>query len=344
MADVARAAGVSLATASRALSGANGVAPATRARVLQAAESLSYVVSPEASTLKGGRTGRIAVIAPHVSRWFFGEMLEGAESVFRAEGLDVLLYVIGDPDDRREFFSRLPARRKVDAVLVIGIPVTQTERERLALMGVGIVAGGGQYSPYPYVSIDDEGAGRQAVDHLLYLGHRRIAMIDAIDPYATEWPIDGRALAYTTALVDAGIPLDEDLFVRVPWGANDGARAMERLLSLRQPPTAVLAHSDELAFGALRTLRRAGVRVPDDISVMGIDDHPLAEQTDLTSIHQDVRRQGEVAGAKLVSLLRGERIEQATILPTRLVPRGSTGPPPGRNHSAAAPTAHAQLS
>lgn len=333
MADVARAAGVSMATASRALSGAYGVAPDTRARVLQAADELSYVVSPEASTLKGGRTGRIAVVAPHVSRWFFGEMLEGIESVLRVAGFDLLLYVIGDPDDRREFFTRLPARRKVDAVLVIGVPVTQEERERLALMGVAIAAGGGQYSPYPYVSIDDEAAGRQAVDHLLYLGHRRIAMIDAIDPYATQWPIDGRALAYTKALADVGIPLDEDLFVRVPWGPSGGATAMERLLSLRHPPTAVLAHSDEIAIGALRILRRAGVRVPQDISVMGIDDHPMAEQTDLTTIHQDVRRQGQLAGTIVASLVEGEQVETTTILPTYLVPRGSTGPPPGRHAS-----------
>ena len=327
MADVAREAGVSMATASRALSDAHGVAPSTRARVVQAAERLAYVVSPEASGLKAGQTRRVAVLVPHVSRWFFGEMLEGAEGSLRRAGLDVLVYVVGDARDRRDFFARLPARRKVDAVLVIGIPVTDVERRRLELMGVAVVAGGGQYSPYPYVSIDDREAARQAVDHLLFLGHRRIAMIDAVDPNQQEWPIGGRALAYATALPEAGIPLEDDLLVRVPWGADAGAQGMERLLSLRRPPTAVLAHSDELAFGALRTLRRAGVRVPHDMSVIGIDDHPMGAQVDLTSVHQDVRRQGELAGAMVVDALSGGTPE-SVIVPTRLVLRGSTAPPP----------------
>ena len=327
MADVAREAGVSMATASRALSDAPGVAPATRARVVLAAERLAYVVSPEASALKAGQTRRVAVLVSHLSRWFFGEMLEGAECTLRDAGLDVLLYVVGDARDRRDFFARLPARRKVDAVLVIGIPVTDDERERLELMGVAVIAAGGQFSPYPYVSIDDHAAGRQAVDHLLFLGHRRIAMIDAVDPNEREWPIDGRALAYASALAEAGIPLDDELFVRVPWGADGGAEAMARLLSLQRPPTAVVAHSDELAIGALHTLRRAGVRVPHDMSVIGIDDHPMAQQVDLTSVHQDVRRQGELAGAMVASVLAGETATPV-VLPTRLVPRGSTAPPP----------------
>ncbi len=327
MADIARLAGVSMATTSRALKNAPGVAPATRERVHRLAEELAYVVSPEASGLSGGATGRVGVVVPAVSRWFFGEMLEGIESVFSEASLDLLLYRVGDADEREEFFRRLPARRKVDSVLVVGVPVNDAERERLALMGVAIAAAGGQYAPYPYVSIDDYAAGRQAVDHLLFLGHRRIAMIDAIDPNETTWPVDGRALAYTEALRDAGIPLDGDLFVRVPWGPGAGADAMARLLGLREPPTAVFAHSDEIAFGTLRTLRRAGLRVPDDFSVIGVDDHPLAEQLDLSTVHQDVRRQGELAARLVIGLLRGEPVEAQTLVSTHLVLRGSTAPP-----------------
>jgi DNA-binding LacI/PurR family transcriptional regulator len=327
MADIARLAGVSMATTSRALSNASGVAPATREKVLRIAEELNYVVSPEASGLSGGSTGRVGVVVPHLSRWFFGEMLEGIESVLGTARLDVLLYHVGDAADRQAFFNLLPARRKVDAVLVVGIPVGAEEQERLALLGVGVVAAGGQYAPYPYVSIDDGEAGRQALDHLLFLGHRRIAMIDAIDPNETSWPVDGRALAYTTALHEAGLPVEEELFLRVPWGPSSGAEAMGRLLSLHEPPTAVFAHSDEIAVGALRSLRKAGLRVPDDMSVIGIDDHPMAEQLDLTTVHQDVRRQGELSAQLVTRMLDGEDVAPSTILPTRLVARGSTAPP-----------------
>jgi hypothetical protein len=116
LADVARLAGVSLATASRALNDVPGVSPVTRRRVLEIADRNAYVLSPEASNLARGSTGRVAVVVPHLSRWFFGTMVEALESVFRAADLDVLLYAVGDVRDRRDFFERLPARRKVDAV------------------------------------------------------------------------------------------------------------------------------------------------------------------------------------------------------------------------------------
>jgi DNA-binding LacI/PurR family transcriptional regulator len=115
--------------------------------------------------------------------------------------------------------------------------------------------------------------------------------------------------------------------VTVPWGGSHGADAMARLLSLRDPPTAVYAHSDEVALGAVRTLRRAGLRVPHDISVVGIDDHPVAELTDLTTVAQPVREQGELAARMLLSLLAGETVEKGITVPTRLVIRGSTAPP-----------------
>lgn len=328
MTDLARAAGVSMATASRALNGLAGVAPATREKVLRVADELSYVVSPEASALSGGATGRVAVVVPHQSRWFFGETLNGISTVLRESGLDLLLYHVGEGKNRDAFFRTLPARRKVDAVLVVGIAVNRTEQQRLGLMGVEIFAAGGPVAPYPYVSIDDENAGAQAVNHLVHLGHRRIAMIDALDPNADEWPVDGRARAYTDAMAAMG-EYDPDLMRRVPWGAEAGAEAMAELLTLAKPPTAVFAHSDEVAFGALRTIRRAGLRVPEDISVIGVDDHPVSAQFDLTTIGQDALLQGKLAARLVVDSLAGEPVA-STVLPARLIPRGSTAPPAGR--------------
>lgn len=335
LADIARLAGVGLGTASRALRDAPGVAPATRERVLEVADKLAYVVSPQASSLRLGPTGRVAVVVPHLDRWFFGAMLNGLESVLRTAELDVLLYPVSDQRDRSDFLKRLPARRKVDAVIVVAFPLNEIERTRLELMGVRIVAAGGQSAAYPYVCIDDAVAGRQALDHLIYLGHRRIAMLEAIDPDQPPL-ISGRTTSYYAALADAGIPVDQQLVESSDWGGENGAESMAKLLSLREPPTAVYAHSDEVALGAMRTIRRAGLRIPEDISVIGIDDHPLAALTDLTTVRQPVFDQGARAAKILLELLGGNQaVNQAVTVPTQLVIRRSTTPPRDRSASPA---------
>jgi LacI family repressor for deo operon, udp, cdd, tsx, nupC, and nupG len=333
LADIARLAGVGLGTASRALNNAPGVSPATRQRVLEVAERHSYVVSPEASRLAGRTTGRIAIVVPNLSRWFFGAMVEALEEVFRDADLDVLLYHVGGAQDRHAFFQRLPARRKVDAVVVVGFPVEDDEHERLSLLGVQIVAAGGQHAVYPHVCIDDLAAGRQAVDHLIALGHAAIAMIEAVDPDQPSGPT-GRSDAYYAAIAAAGIPLDERLVLSTDWGGEQGALAMAQLLSIPEHPTAVYAHSDEVALGAVRTIRRIGLRVPEDISVIGIDDHPLAALTDLTTVAQPVAEQGRRAAELTLALLRGTPPENRAItLPTRLVVRHTTAAPRPRNRS-----------
>lgn len=158
----------------------------------------------------------------------------------------------------------------------------------------------------------------------------RRPVIAAVDPdQPDEVQFSGRSNAYYAALRGAGIPVGERLVVTVDWGGDQGADAMANLLSQPEPPTAVYAHSDEVTLGAIRTLRRGGLRIPDDLSVIGIDDYPVAELTDLTTVRQPVREQGELAGRMLLSILSGEEIERDVVVPTQLVIRGSTAPPRG---------------
>ncbi|GAA4829095.1 LacI family DNA-binding transcriptional regulator [Luteimicrobium xylanilyticum] len=329
LADVARHAGVSLATASRALNDAYGVSTATRAKVLAAATELDYVASPDATRLASGATRRVAVVVPHIERWFFGQMVGGLERVLAAADLDVLLYHVGDEADRRDFLTRLPARRKVDAVIVVAFPVDEDERQRLELIGAAIIAAGGQSADYPYVCIDDYEAGSLAMRHLVDLGHRRIAMIGGLDPDQPGWPVvSGRSRAYDDTLKSVGVEPDPRLVHEVEWGPTNGAAAMHRILDANPdgPPTAVFVHSDELAFGALQALRHRGLRVPDDVSVVSIDDHPLAELLDLTTVAQDVAAQGAVAGQMVLSTL-GDRpgaLPSGVTAPVELRVRAST--------------------
>jgi DNA-binding LacI/PurR family transcriptional regulator len=172
------------------------------------------------------------------------------------------------------------------------------------------------------------------VRHLVLLGHRDIAMIAGRTAAAFNRTASRARLAgFCGALEAAGIPVGPEAVVSRPWGIGGGAAAMEEILSGDRLPTAIFAESDEMAFGALRVLRRAGLDVPGDISVIGFDDHELAEAFDLTTVAQPVAEQGKMAATLLLELLgRGAGVSLGTgvTLPTRLIVRGSVSPPRAR--------------
>lgn len=326
MADVARAAGVSTSTVSRALRDQSGVSEPTRERIRAIAARLSYVVSPEASSLARRSTQRVGVVLPNVSAWFFSTLLAGAERLLRRADLDTLIYHVDGLADRRQFFERLPARRKVDAVIVVALPVTEEQVQRLGLMGVHVVVAGGRLGGYPHVRIDDVDVGRRAVEHLAGLGHERIAMIRSRDHEGISWPADvDRRAGYRQGLERAGLKVSDDLVVTEKWGLQGGRDGMRRLLARPRPPTAVFAFSDEMAMGALHELRTSGVEVPAEMSVIGVDDHPMAELYELTTIRQSVQQQGAAAARIVVDLLQGRGPDRSGVcLPTELVVRGTT--------------------
>ena len=338
MTDVALHSGVSIASVSRALRGEPGVSPATRDRILSAARELSYVVSPEASRLSGGQTGRVGVVVPRVDSWFFSTVLAGIADEFDTVGVDLVLCTVPDSAARHRFFEALPLRRKVDAAIVVSLPLTAREHGRLDQVGVPTAFVGGHRDDgddRPWVGIDDELAARQAVGHLLRIGHRDIAMIQAADDADIPWATDqARIRGFHRQMAEAG--LTDPTVVTVKWSVDGGSRGMETLLSRTTLPTAVFCHSDEIALGALRTLRKSGVSVPQHVSVIGVDDHPSAEFADLTTVAQPVREQGRIAARDVLGQLTGEgRVGTSPIsmpiltLPTRLVIRGSTAPPRG---------------
>ena len=168
---------------------------------------------------------------------------------------------------------------------------------------------------------------RQAMSHLVHLGHRRIGMLEAVDAEQPDLP-SNRSAGYYAVLEEQGLDIDPDLVVSNSWGGNEGAESMGRLLALDQPPTAVFAHSDEVAAGPMRTLRRAGPTPGREVSIIGIDDHPIAELLDLTTIRQRPEEQGRQAARLLLSLLNAEdSTDRHVTLPAELVVRGSTQRP-----------------
>jgi DNA-binding LacI/PurR family transcriptional regulator len=327
--DVARLAGVSIATVSRALRGLPDVAAATRERVLDAARQLDYVASPFAARLASGRTATVGVVVPFVNRWFFAEVIDTVETALRKAGFDLLLYNLGDEEGRGRFFDVMPMRKRVDAVLVSSLVLTDDEVTALSALDIPIGLLGFAHPGFLSTRIDDVQSARGAVAHLLELGHRRIALIggDTDDPMRFTPPLH-RQDGYHDALRDAGIEPDPELEVLGYFTIDGGLEACERLLRLPDRPTALFAESDEMAYGAMWALRRNGLRVPDDVAVIGFDDHANAAMMDLTTVRQPVAEQAVDVSNRLLAAINARGDEPLdVVLPTELIVRGSTDAP-----------------
>jgi len=297
IADVARAAGVSKSTASRALTGSGYVSAETRARVTDAAASLGYVATTSAVSLVTGRTQTIGVVVPTLDRWFFAHVLEGIQDALLERRYDLALY--GAPpesDGRREMFEHFLARKRFDGLIAVGIEPSAHELERLLEFGKPVVSVGGYDVGTNAVSIDDRAAGRIATEHLLGLGHRAITFVGG-DPdgrrtsYGDRQRLDG----YLAAMKGAGLEASArhtPCAVTMPGGYG---AAVEMLGDRLTRPTAIVGVCDEVAVGTVIAARRLGIRVPDGLSVVGIDDHAYAEMFSLTTLQQKPHQQGRAA-------------------------------------------------
>lgn len=331
--DVARSVGVSTATVSRALRGLPRVSEETRFRVLQAAAELDYVASPSAASLASGQTRAVGVVVPFVTRWFYGGVVQGAEKLLRDAGYDLLLYNLGgDRETRRRVFGTHLSRKRVDAVLVLSLTPTEEELAWLAKLHRPVTVVGATVPGWSSVRIDDEATARIAMRHLVGLGHRHIGYIggsleDQLDFAA---PLD-RLLGYRRSMQEASLRVLPQWEVVGDFTVRGGLAAMRLLLAAEPRPTAVFAASDEMAVGAVHAVRQAGLRVPEDVSVIGIDDHEMAEFFDLSTVAQPVHEQGQLAAELLLDMLAADPDHPATpsalIVPTRLVVRHTTTPP-----------------
>ena len=334
--DVAALAGVSASTVSRSLRGHSSISAATRQRVMEAAQQLSYSASPQASGLASGRTLTIGVVVPFVTRWFFVNVVAGAYDVLHEAGYDVLLYHLGTGQARDRFFERMPLSRRVDAVLTLTVPLTEEHTLALRALDMPLVTVGAALPGVSSVRIDDVGAMRTAVHHLLHQGHQDIVMITGVEDEADFGFTSSRCRreGYQHAMATAGLADRIDFASADTYGIEGGAAAMSALMDRPTLPTAVVAEYDELAIGAIRTLRRASIAVPGRMSVVGVDGHEMASVVDLTTVAQPVQEQGAVAARLLLDTLADPATGPTeVVLPTRLVVRGSTGTPWSRPSS-----------
>ncbi|MCS7239938.1 MAG: LacI family transcriptional regulator [Candidatus Bipolaricaulota bacterium] len=326
--DVARLAGVSRSTVSRVINGQPHVRAETKARVLAAVERLGYRPHPIARSLATRRTKVVSMLIPEsltklFSDQFFAILLQGAVHACNTRGYQMVLALFDDPRRQEELYRQLLQNGYVEGAVVASAapddPVIQALRED----GIPVVAVGKQPG-LPYVDVNNYGGARMATEHLLSLGYRRIATITGP---LSHLHVQDRLAGYRDALKAHGIPYEEELVVEGGFTEVGAMAAVAKLLPLR--PEAIFVQSDTMAAGVMRALRSHGLRVPEDVAVVGFDDIPLASLLDppLTTVRQPIRLLGFMAVELLVDLLDGHNPgpRENTVLPVELVVRSSCG-------------------
>jgi len=323
--DVAKAAGVSVSTVSKAVNGRYGIADATVQRVLDAVKQLGYESSLVASSMRARRTGVIGVLLADFEP-FSAEILKGVGSAVHDTAFDLLAYSgshlgAGDGWERRSL-SRLSGTL-IDAAIMV-TPTVVSAGTEIPVVAIDPHTG---RADLPTVESDSFGGALTATRHLIELGHRRIGFVAGRPDLRSAGLRDA---GYRRALSDAGIPLDPSL-VGIGRYELDATRESARImLSGESRPTAIFAANDLSAIAVIDVAHELGLRVPDDLSVIGFDDVPEATRRalPLTTIQQPMRRLGAVAADMVFTQLSGQEIDEMhVILPTRLVVRATTAPP-----------------
>jgi DNA-binding LacI/PurR family transcriptional regulator len=330
--DIAKKVGKSVTTVSRALSGYDDVSQETRRLVLQAANELGYVPNITARQLQKRRTDTIGLILPPVnprfSDPFFSEFLSGIVGQSSQNDFDLLVSTHSSSENEIEVYLKFIRSRKVDGFIIIR---TQRKDPRIDLLrehDFPFVAFGRveENNDFPLIDEDSEFGMEQIVNHLIKLGHSRLAFI-AEPTHLTKSFLRLRGFCKTLEM--HGLPIDHELVIEGGFRQQSGRLMGERLLTMSNPPTAIVACNDLLALGAMSTARKLGLEIGRDISITGFDDIVLAENAHppLTTIHQSAEKIGALINQMLVRVINGENhVENQLILKPKLVVRQSTGP------------------
>ena len=326
--DIASLSGVSVATVSRVINGRPDVATGTRDKVMRVMRAHSFVTNPSARALSVGRTGLIEFTIPFVDESYFAAILSGATEALYEQEQRVVLSPTHHEHAREVTLVERLMNGTTDGAIVLLPEESSEELRTLQAHGYPFVVADPRQpldEGIPAVSATHSAGARAATDHLLALGHRRIALITGTPGWtATEERLAG----YRTALVAAGLPPVAELVVEGHFTTDSGHAEAQRLLDLPAPPTAIFASNDNMAVGAMRAVLERGLRIPDDISIVGFDDTELACNVfpRLTTVRQPLAELGRTAVSLLNRLIEGRRTEALRIeLATRLVVRESTG-------------------
>jgi LacI family repressor for deo operon, udp, cdd, tsx, nupC, and nupG len=326
--EVARLAGVSVATVSRTLRSPEQVLPETRDKVKAAVEQARYRPNLMAIQFRSRKTGNLVILVPDISNTFFARVIRGAQEAAQAAGYRLLLCDTLGRDAIERQFAELVYAHQADGVIQLRArdPFDSSAPNQSAppMVNACEVV---KDAAFPTITLDNHAAAKAMTQHLIELGHRRIALIKG--PISSPLTQD-RVAGYQAALQQAGIAPDPTLICRGDFTLNAGFEGAALMLALPKRPTALFCENDEMAIGALKRIKQAGLRVPEDISVVGFDDIPMAAYSDppLTTVSQPAEAFGEQAVHLLIALIEGRDIgEQRVVLPFTLAVRSSSAAP-----------------
>lgn len=322
--DVAKYAGVSHQTVSRVINGREQVTSDTRQTVENAIQFLGYRPNASARSLAAGKTNTIACISPNLVDYTFAAIIEGAELTARQHGYFLLAASAPSEVEFSALIEQLYESRRIDGLLVINPYIdhrTDFLPEKFPTIFIGDVSNRPEVG---WVALDDENAGYQATHHLVELGHRNILCILGQEYEACT---QDRKQGYMTALKQAGVSVRPEWILAGDWTATSAYQGILQALKEGVTFTAIFAQNDRMAIGAIRALRDVGIRVPDQVSVIGVDDMPLASYFDpsLTTISQDMNTIGQEAARLLIERITQPESQQSyRRFPVKLENRKST--------------------
>lgn len=327
--DVARAAKVGVGTVSRVLNDSPLVRPETRQRVLRAMEELHYRPSRTARGLSAGRTHLVGVLVPFFTEPSAVERLRGVVGAIGGSEYDVVLYPVETPAQAAHRFAELERGPQVDGLIVISLPLSDAEEALLVRSGCPTVMVDRRSARFPSVVVNDVIGGRMATEHLIGLGHERIAFVGepVANPFGFTSSAD-REQGYRQALGEAGLSVRSGLVKHGAHRRSIATRLASELIRLPERPTAIVAASDTQALGAVEAARSLGVAVPDELSIVGYDDVEVAAYVGITTVRQPLHLSGERGAQLLLDHLAGRPsgpVEEE--LSVELVVRGTTAPP-----------------
>ncbi|AZR74901.1 hypothetical protein BBF96_10665 [Anoxybacter fermentans] len=324
--DIAKKAGVSESTVSRVLNGIPKASSETRDKILKIAKELGYYPNDVARSLAKQKTHIIGLIVSDIANPYFASVIGGVEEVASLKGYSLIISATGGKEKEELKYIKILKEKKVDGIVFMSGRMPDSCEKALVESEIPTVVVSRKVKSFlPSIHIDNIGESYKAVEYLIKLGHRRIAMISG--PCIDKESGYHRLLGYKNALADYDLPFEEELVQEGDFKMDSGRKAMENLLSLKKLPTAVFAASDAMGVGAIKAIKKAGLRVPEDISVIGFDNSiiSLACDPELTTIGQPVKDLGRTAMEMLYKIIQGEELERRTIyLPCELIIRGST--------------------